>query len=190
MEITRIQSFLFALCFLFFWGCTAVETRPPAVNSDAYSAISFTRVELKGEDNSVSMKDLDAYLHFKTLAFDKKAVSVEPLADGEDTLLYVINYEEGWEMEQLFIKLYDEEGNGTQVFNSWFERNPDGTLDERLRLKDPDSPEFDGSETSRKTLRMFLEKIAKLRRPNLTNADVEQMKASGEYYEIPLTEAV
>ena len=98
MEITRIQSFLFALCFLFFWGCTAVETRPPAVNSDAYSAISFTRVELKGEDNSVSMKDIEAYLHFKTLAYDKKAVSVEPLADGEDTLLYVINYEEGWEI--------------------------------------------------------------------------------------------
>lgn len=93
-------------------------------------------------------------------------------------------------MEQLFIKLYNEEGNGTQVFRSWFRKNSDGTLDERLLLKDPDSPEFDGSELSRKTLRMFLQKIAKLRRPNLTDADIEQMKETNEYYEVPLTESV
>lgn len=99
-------------------------------------------------------------------------------------------YEEGWEMEQMFEKLYDEDGNGTQVFMEWFERNPDGSLDPRLMLKDPDSPQFQGSETSRKTLAMFLKKVAKLRRPNLTDADIEQMKASREYYEVPLTEAV
>lgn len=84
-------------CFVLL-GCTANEFRPLDSESDVMFESILSRVELKGEDNSVSMKDLDAYLHFKTLAFDKKAVSVEPLADGEDTLLYVINYEEGWEI--------------------------------------------------------------------------------------------
>lgn len=37
---------------------------------------------------------------------------------------------------------------------------------------------------------MFLQKIAKLRRPNLTDADIEQMKETNEYYEVPLTESV
>ena len=86
------------LICLILLGCTAVETRPTGFDSDDFSAISFTRVELKGGDNSVSMRDIESYLHFKTLAYDKKAVSVEPLADGEDTLLYVINYDEGWEI--------------------------------------------------------------------------------------------
>lgn len=99
-------------------------------------------------------------------------------------------YQDGWEMEQLFIKLYKEEGNSNNIFRDWFRKNPDGTLNERLWLKDPDSPQFDGSEISRKTLKLFLEKIAKLKRPNLTEADIEQMKVSGEYYEVPLTEAV
>ena len=91
------QSSVVLICLILL-GCTAVETRPTGFDSDDFSAISFTRVELKGGDNSVSMRDIESYLHFKTLAYDKKAVSVEPLADGEDTLLYVINYEEGWEI--------------------------------------------------------------------------------------------
>lgn len=99
-------------------------------------------------------------------------------------------YEAGWKMEQQFMKLYDEEGNGTQVFRSWFRRNTDGSLDERLLLKDPDDSDFDGSSLSRETLRMFLRTVAELKRPNLTEADIEQMKLSNEYYEVPLTEAV
>lgn len=99
-------------------------------------------------------------------------------------------YQKGWKMEQLFIKLYEEGGNGTQVFKDWLRRNPDGSIDERLLLKDPESPEFNGSETTRKALDTFLRTIAELKRPNLTDADVEQMKATLEYYELPLTEAV
>lgn len=79
-------------------GCTATEFRRPGYTPDGEYSSFLSKVKLKGEDNDVSMKDIEAYLHFKTLAYDKKAVSVEPLADGEDTLLYVINYEDGWEM--------------------------------------------------------------------------------------------
>ena len=99
-------------------------------------------------------------------------------------------YEAGWGMEQLFIKLYDENGNGTQVFKEWFVRNADGSLNERLILKDPDSPQFKGSATSREALKMFLKIINELKRPNITESEIESLKLSGEYYEVPLTEAV
>ena len=96
----------------------------------------------------------------------------------------------GLKMQHLFEKLYKEYGNGTQAFKEWFVRNPDGTLDERFILKDPDSPEFKGSATSKEALREFLRAVAELKRPNLTEADVEQMKEDGTYYMVPLTEAV
>ncbi len=100
MEINRVHiTFLsLSLCFILLLGCTAIEFRRTKISSNDFSANAFSKVELNGNDNNVTMKDINAYLHFKTLAYDKKAVSVEPLADGEDTLLYVINYEDGWEM--------------------------------------------------------------------------------------------
>lgn len=84
-------------CFVLL-GCTATEFRHPGSMPDGEYASFLSKVELKGEDNNVSMRDIESYLHFKTLAYEKKAVSVEPFADGEDTLFYVINYEDGWEM--------------------------------------------------------------------------------------------
>lgn len=99
-------------------------------------------------------------------------------------------YEAGWGMEQLFIKLYDENGNGTQVFKNWYVRKADGSLDERLILKDPDGPQFNGSQTEKEALRMFLKIINELKRPNITESEIESLKLSGEYYEVPLTEAV
>ena len=83
---------------LFLIGCTATEFR--RLNSTSNEAISpvLSRVELMGEDNNVTLKDIEAYLHFKTLAYDKKTVSVETMADNGDTLAYVVNYDEGWEI--------------------------------------------------------------------------------------------
>jgi hypothetical protein len=37
---------------------------------------------------------------------------------------------------------------------------------------------------------MFLKIINELRKPNITETEIESLKLSGEYYEIPLTEAV
>lgn len=99
-------------------------------------------------------------------------------------------FKQGMKMQQLFEKLYDADGNGTQAFREWFVRNSDGSLNERLLLKDPDSADFKGSPASREALREFLRTVAELKRPNLTESDIEQMKESGEYYEVPLTEAV
>lgn len=99
-------------------------------------------------------------------------------------------YKTGWKVEQAFIKLYETEGNGTKVFNSWFKRNSDGSLDERFLLKDPDSSDFTGSVESREALRLFLETMCQLRRPNATPSEIEEMKATEEYYEVPLHEAV
>ena len=99
-------------------------------------------------------------------------------------------YKTGWKVEQAFIKLYEAEGNGSQVFDTWFRRNSDGSLNERLLLKDPDSSDFKGSSASREALKLFLETMCKLRRPNATETEIEEMKATEEYYEVPLTEAV
>ena len=99
-------------------------------------------------------------------------------------------YKRGWKVEQAFIELYEAEGNGTQAFDSWFVRNPDGSLNERFLLKDPESPDFKGSPASKKALTLFLEVINDLRRPNATPDEIEEMKATEEYYEVPLMEAV
>lgn len=99
-------------------------------------------------------------------------------------------YKVGWKVEQAFIKLYEAEGNGTQVFDSWFRRNSDGSINERFLLKDPDSSDFKGSAASREALRLFLETMQKLRRPNASETDIDEMKATEEYYEVPLHEAV
>lgn len=58
-------------------------------------------------------------------------------------------------------------------------------------MKDPSLPEFDGDPTSRKALDMFLKTMARLRwGDNIPEADLEEYKRTGKYYEVPLTEAV
>jgi hypothetical protein len=37
---------------------------------------------------------------------------------------------------------------------------------------------------------MFLKIINELKRPNITESEIESLKLSKEYYEVPLTEAV
>jgi hypothetical protein len=59
-----------------------------------------------------------------------------------------------------------------------------------LILKDPDSPQFNGNQTEKEALKMFLKIINELKRPNITESEIESLKLSGEYYEVPLTEAV
>ena len=93
--MNRISLMLIGLVLI---GCTATEFRRLNSTSDEAIASVLSRVELKGEDNNVTIKDIEAYLHFKDLAYDKKAVSVEPKAEGEDTLLYIVNYDDGWEI--------------------------------------------------------------------------------------------
>ena len=58
----------------------------------------ITKADLPHGSMRVSMKDIDAYLHFQDLAYDRKVISVDPYVAGGDTLLYIINYEEGWEL--------------------------------------------------------------------------------------------
>ena len=90
---------------------------------------------------------------------------------------------------QLVQQVYKENGNGTQAFESWFERDANG-LDPTFRLKDPDSPEFSGSKTNRECLREFLKVINSLRYPDYSEEQLEDLKASEEYYEVPLMEAI
>lgn len=99
-------------------------------------------------------------------------------------------HKHGHEMQVAFKKLYDAEGNGTQVFESWFKRDPDGKISESFELVDPDSSEFRGSELSRKTLRLYLDTMYKIKNPNATEVDMDNAKITREYYRVPLTEAV
>lgn len=96
----------------------------------------------------------------------------------------------GHEMQVAFKKLYDAEGNSTSVFGSWFKRDVDGKISQTFELVDPDSSDFRGSELSRKTLRLYLETMWKIRKPNSTETDIENAKITREYYWVPLTEAV
>jgi hypothetical protein len=58
-------------------------------------------------------------------------------------------------------------------------------------LIDPDSSEFKGSATSKKVLRLYLETMDKIRYPNeQTEESIQRRKDTGEYYQVPLTEAV
>ena len=100
-------------------------------------------------------------------------------------------HKQGHEMQRAFRELYESEGNGAKAFNSWFKRNPDGSIHESFELVDPDSSDFKGSATSKKVLRLYLETMDKIRHPNEQHEDsIQARKDTGEYYRVPLTEAV
>ena len=86
-------------------------------------------------------------------------------------------------------------GGEAKYFLNWFKRTPDGKLDPSFSLKDPNDPDFDGNPAERKALDTWLKTMAELRYRPLAKTDedfenfVEQAKASGEYYQVPLTEA-
>lgn len=97
---------------------------------------------------------------------------------------------QGFAMQKAFKELHDKYGNGADVFESWFVRNANGTISNEFRLMDPDHPDFEGNETVKKTLRLFLDTMYKIRYPNALEADIESAKESGDYYRVPLMEAV
>lgn len=96
-------------------------------------------------------------------------------------------FERAHKFRQLVDKLYKEKGAGVQAFENMYERDATG-LDKRLILKDPD--EMVGTATEKAVLREFLEQMWKLRNPDATEQDSIEAKASKEYYEVPLMEAV
>ena len=98
-------------------------------------------------------------------------------------------YADGYKMQGLFKKVYKAHGNGTDAFKNWFQRNPDGSLNERLLLMDPESLDFDGQPADKEALRELLEILNKLRFGEVNDADRAAYKASGQWYELPLTEA-
>ena len=81
-------------------GClsTKVDFNTPSSMVNIIQQEILTKTTIAEENTSVSMKDVEAFLHYKNLGYGKTAVSVEPLSDGEDTLLYVINYNKGWDI--------------------------------------------------------------------------------------------
>jgi len=98
-------------------------------------------------------------------------------------------FQRAHKFRELLTQLYKENGNGTQAFSNWFERDING-IDQNFRLKDPDSPEFNGSKVNRECLREFLTVINSLRYPDYSESEIQSLKSSGEYYEVPLMEAV
>lgn len=91
----------------------------------------------------------------------------------------------GFKMQQAFREHYAQVGNGAQAFDTWFERNPDGSISESFRLLDPSDSRVIGSYA----LDIFLSTMYKLRYPNATEEDIAIAKADKTYYEVPLTEA-
>ena len=87
----------------------------------------------------------------------------------------------GAPIQMAFQEFYKEYGTGARSFDILFADR------EHLKLKDPDSPEFDGDPVARKTLKTFLETMAKLRYPEYS---LEKAKEEEDYYYIPLLEAV
>lgn len=87
-------------------------------------------------------------------------------------------------------------GGEANYFLRWFVRDENGNITKEFRLKDPDSHDFDGNSAEREALKTWLEIMAQLRWPKSeykSEVDrenrIEQAKASGEYYQVPLTEA-
>lgn len=91
----------------------------------------------------------------------------------------------GAPIQMAFQEFYKAHGTGAKSFDILFADK------EHLILKDPDSPEFDGDPVAKKTLKIFLETMAKLRHPEYTTEeDLERAKLDEDYYAIPLLEAV
>lgn len=87
-------------------------------------------------------------------------------------------------------------GGEANYFLRWFVRDENGNITKEFRLKNPDSHDFDGNPEERTALKTWLEVMAQLRWPKSkykTEIDweneIERKKASGEYYQVPLTEA-
>ena len=98
-------------------------------------------------------------------------------------------YQRAHKFRTLVEKVYKENGNGTQAFENWFVHDANG-IDQTLTLKDPDSPEFNGSEANKECLREFLKVINDLRYPGYTESQINALKTDGRYYEVPLMEAL
>lgn len=92
----KIAFFLLITCLTS--SCIKSEIQVSDPSSERFLEREATRSDLIGDENNVSIKDIDSYLLYKNLAYGIKSLSVEPLVDGEDTLCYAINYEEGWEI--------------------------------------------------------------------------------------------
>lgn len=93
--------------------------------------------------------------------------------------------EMGFKMWNALQAHYKVAGNGAQAFDTWFERNPDGSISKNLRLVDPSDSGVIGKEA----LDIFLSTMYKLRYPNATEIDIRNAKTDKTYYELPLTEA-
>lgn len=106
-------------------------------------------------------------------------------------------YKMGLKIQNAFNEFYKEArvlkalGGERDLFKSWFVTKADGSIDEHFCLKNPDSPDFQGSPKAKKALKAFLETMAKLRWPNMTEAELEDLKLDpfSEYYQVPLTQA-
>ena len=87
-------------------------------------------------------------------------------------------------------------GGEANYFLDWFERDADGNISKEFKLKDPNHRDFDGQPEAREALDAWLKTMAELRWPKSDFKSEEDwknkiamMKASGQYYEVPLTEA-
>lgn len=90
--------FISFLLGLLLFSCEESRFRPDYTFSSAPTIESATKVGLSGPEMNVSMKDIEAFLRYEYLSYGKKVVSVQPFADNGDTLIYVINYDEGWDI--------------------------------------------------------------------------------------------
>lgn len=96
---------------------------------------------------------------------------------------------QGFAMQKVFKELYDKTGvTGAKAFESWFVRNPNGSINNEFKLMDPEHKDFEGNETAKKALRMFLDTMYKIRYPDALETDIENAKETGDYYRVPLME--
>ena len=84
-------------------------------------------------------------------------------------------------------------GGEANYFLNWFRRDANGNIDKSFSLRDPDEPGFSGAE--KEALNTWLRTMAelRLRKPGMSDEafelEIEQAKADGTYYQVPLTEA-
>lgn len=95
----------------------------------------------------------------------------------------------GQPMALLFREFYDKFGNGTKGFLALFERDASGNIDPRFLLKDPESNEIKNDPVAHKLVKMLLDNLAKLKNPDMSEAELEAYRMTEEYREVPLLEA-
>ena len=83
-------------------------------------------------------------------------------------------------------------GGEQNYFLEWFVKDESGNIDQSFKLMDPYSSEFKGSEESREALDTWLRVLNSVRYPKQMESpeEIQKLKDSGKYYEVPLTEAV